>query len=188
MKKYFNYSVVAVILITLLGLFSCSKDDNAGGGSSKDDIEFYVDGNMMALDNKLPSYARHTTYTDVDVSHSGFEIWLNFTGGNNFVLNFNIENMNQVKKGDDITQYRHVYNDTKADLFYSSANYNTIWTKDLPGSATVDDINYSNQIIVIKLVDVKVKENLATLSNTTNYHILNATIKMHYDIVKTTLY
>jgi len=29
MKKYFNYSVVAVILMTLcIGFYSCSKDDN----------------------------------------------------------------------------------------------------------------------------------------------------------------
>ena len=191
MKKVFSIWTWAMLLALCSGFSSCSDDNDEGGGNnSKNKIEFYVDGKLMVLDNLLTSYAEHTTYEDAP-SKSGFSMWLYFKDGEHFVLNFDIENMNMVKKGDDITKYKHLYSDTKADLFYNTSITETaIWSKDLPGSAIVEDIDYKSQVIVIKLEEVKVKCTDANdyTDSRTHYHILNADIKIHYDIEKTNLY
>ena len=191
-KMYYSNVLMAIFLALCVGFSSCSDDDDEGGGNnSKDKIEFYVDGKLMVLDDDfIMSYAEHTTYEDAS-SKSGFEMLLQFKGGERFILSFYIENMNNVKKGDDITQYRKFYSDTKADLFYdTSITEGAGWYKDLTGKATVEDIDLKNQVIVIKLEEVKVKctdMNDYTESRT-HYHILNANIKIHYDTEKTNLY
>ena len=122
MKKVLGIWFSAMLLALCVGFSSCSDDgdEKGGGDNSKNKIEFYVDGKLMVLDNLSTSYAEHTTYEDAP-SKSGFGMWLYFKGGEHFVLNFDIENMNLVKKGDDITKYKHLYSDTKADLFYNTS-------------------------------------------------------------------
>jgi hypothetical protein len=190
MKETLSFFGLTLLLVVYVGFSSCSEDDAGGGNNSGDKIEFYVDGKSMVLDNLLTSYAEHTTYEDVP-SKSGFSMYLYFKGGKQFVLDFYIENMNSVKKGDDITKYKHFYSDTKADLFYNtSITEGAGWYKDLPGSAVVEDIDLKNQIIVIKLDEVKAKctDSNDYSSGRTHYHVLNANIKMHYDIEKMNLY
>ena len=190
MKKKVSILFLTMLMVMFVGFSSCSKDNPIDGNNSSEKIEFYVDGKLMVLDNVLTSYAKHTTYEDAP-TESGFSMWLYFKDGEQFILNFDIENMDLVKKGDDITKYKHFYSDVNADLSYNiSITETATWYKDLPGSATVEDIDYKNQIITIKLEGVKVQgTNLNDYTDSrTYYNVLNANIKIHYDIEKTNLY
>ncbi|MDR1553271.1 MAG: hypothetical protein LBS69_07410 [Prevotellaceae bacterium] len=195
MKQTLKFWSLATLVALCVGFSSCSDDEEEGGSFAQ--VEFYVDGELMYLDSG-GSRATHTIYTD-DPDDGFFDMQLLFKKGDHYygfdLEIYNINNMNLVSAGDDISNLFDGIIHTDGTL-YGSLSYDGFynWHKSYPGypstygdpgTVIVENIDTKNQIITIKLDGVQTKK-LSSTGSTSYYHELDAKIKMHYNIYTTT--
>ena len=206
MKKYLNYSMVVVILMTLcIGFYSCSKDDNAGGGNnSKNKIDFYLDGTLIPwvdFCGQKTEYVEAGAYTSATYYISkfndgtpmyDFEIYIYFdkvNAGHSFHVLISQKNINDIKVGDDLLYQNTIVNQPSTIINYSrdipsmgSPDSFNWWYKD-PGTMIVKAIDTKKQFISLEIKDLFVSHPAEPMFHV-NYeeHTINANIQMYYTI------
>lgn len=176
MRTYFKFSVLMVLLMTLcLSFSSCSKDDDEDKNGSNDtstSVDISIDSEKMPTDedSNFFTYGHYTIpskYMNIDIMFKQF-----YAPFSHLILDFDLVDLNSIKKGDDITKYSNF-----GIILLENMNQ----TKLNSGNITVTNFDSKNKVLSLEFTNVSVTNESIGSTNKKN-HVINGKVTLRIEV------